>query len=147
MFLALKGGLHMISMFWRDIQRRKPIDYKENRLTSNQPEKMARVRYSHAQQHCIQGRKVNIKPSGGVTRNQTGHRPRSSMYPFPGTRSSYDAEITEAIPNLHAGLNALVHGTPDGEVEIRKQSKNPFTGPYCTYHRFYGHKIEDFCNI
>ena len=50
MFSALKGGLDMTSMFWRDVRSRKPRDYNalvdlmKEEIVS---EEMARARDNH----------------------------------------------------------------------------------------------------
>ncbi|KAL2489497.1 hypothetical protein Fot_42789 [Forsythia ovata] len=119
MFFVLKGGLDMSSMFWRDVWSRKPHDYnalvglmKEEIIS----EEVTWARDCHAQQHYNQGRHASVKSFGGVARNQSGHRLKSSMHPFSGTGSSYDVEIIEAIPNLHAGLSSPIPNTLVGEA-------------------------------
>ncbi|KAL2489411.1 Uncharacterized protein Fot_42703 [Forsythia ovata] len=109
----------MSSMFWRDVWSRKPHDYnalvglmKEEIIS----EEMTWARDCHAQQHYNQGRHASVKSFGGVAHNQSGHRLKSSMHPFSGTGSSYDVEIIEAIPNLHAGLSSPIPNTLAGEA-------------------------------
>ncbi|KAL2552429.1 hypothetical protein Fot_06048 [Forsythia ovata] len=102
----------------------------------------------------------------GPTRGQAGAKPTDRgahhqrhgghLCLFPRTGSIYAAEITVAIPNLHAGLNApnqwvLGLNAPNqwvlaGEAGFSK-SKKPFTRPYRAYHRFYGDKIMDYYDI
>ncbi|KAL2456118.1 hypothetical protein Fot_57071 [Forsythia ovata] len=52
----------------------------------------------------------------------------------------------EAIPNLFAGMNTPNQGIPAREAGFSKLKK-PFTSPYCTYHRFYGHRTKDCRDI
>ncbi|KAL2514581.1 hypothetical protein Fot_28552 [Forsythia ovata] len=109
MFSTLKGGLDMCSMLWRDVQSRKHHDYNalvdlmKKEIISDE---MARARDSHAQQRYNYGRQANTKPSDRTAHHQAEHRQRGYPHPFLGTGSNYATEITEAIPNLHAGLNA-----------------------------------------
>ncbi|KAL2529128.1 hypothetical protein Fot_21729 [Forsythia ovata] len=67
---------------------------------------MSRARDNHTQQRYNHGGHVNTKPYDGGMRHQTGHRQGTHQRPFLETGSSYAAEITEAILNLHAGMNS-----------------------------------------
>ncbi|KAL2551847.1 hypothetical protein Fot_05466 [Forsythia ovata] len=107
---------------------------------------MVRARDNHTQQCYNFGGHVNTKPSNGGMHHQTGHHQETHHRPFPEIESSYAAEITEAIPNLHVGVNASNQGMPAGEAGSNK-TKNPFTGPYYTYYRFYRHETKDCCDI
>ncbi|KAL2558590.1 hypothetical protein Fot_03329 [Forsythia ovata] len=89
---------------------------------------------------------ANAKPSGGRVNRQTGHHQGTHQRHFPWTRSSYVAEITEAIPNLHVGIHTSNPRLPTREAGSSK-AKKPFSGPYSAYHRFYGHRIEDCHDI
>ncbi|KAL2480206.1 Retrotrans gag domain-containing protein [Abeliophyllum distichum] len=65
MFSALKGGLEMRSMFWRNVRSRNPREY--NALLDMMKEKiiseeMARPRDNQTQQHYNQEGQTNIKP-------------------------------------------------------------------------------------
>ncbi|KAL2545781.1 hypothetical protein Fot_15014 [Forsythia ovata] len=77
----------------------------------------------------------------------TGHYQGGHQRPFPGTGSSYAVEITKAIPNLHARMNTPNQGIISARETGSNKLKNPFTGPYCAYYRFYGHRTEDYRNI
>ncbi|KAL2552479.1 uncharacterized protein Fot_06098 [Forsythia ovata] len=108
MFSALNGGLDMSSIFWRDVRSQKLREYnalvdlmKEEILS----EEMARARDNYAHQHFNHGRQMNAKPSDGRVQHQVGQCQGGHQRPFPRNGSSYATEITEAIPNLHAGVN------------------------------------------
>ncbi|KAL2520453.1 hypothetical protein Fot_24376 [Forsythia ovata] len=60
--------------------------------------------------------------------------------------SSYAAEIMEAIPNLHVGINAHNQVILAGEAGSNK-TKKPFTEPYYAYHWFYRNRTEDCHDI
>ncbi|KAL2538424.1 hypothetical protein Fot_19815 [Forsythia ovata] len=107
---------------------------------------MARAKNNHTQQHYNHKGHANAKSSDDNMRRQTGRRQRTHQRSFPGTGSSYAAEITEAIPNLHTGLHAPNQGMAAGQAGPNK-SKKPFTNSYCPYHRFYGHSTEDCRDI
>ncbi|KAL2509374.1 hypothetical protein Fot_33021 [Forsythia ovata] len=109
-------------------------------------EEIARARDNHTQQRYNHGGHMNTKPSDGGIHQQTGNRQGTYHRPFPGTGSSYAAEITETIPNLHAGINVPNQGMSTGEA-CSSKSKKLFTGPYCAYNRFYRHRTEDCRDI
>ncbi|KAL2462042.1 Uncharacterized protein Adt_45462 [Abeliophyllum distichum] len=78
LFSAFKGSLDMSRMFWRDARSRKPCDYNalvdliKEKIKS---EEMARARDTHVHQSSASEfqsrRQTNVKPSSGVTRNQS----------------------------------------------------------------------------
>ncbi|KAL2494222.1 hypothetical protein Fot_37979 [Forsythia ovata] len=83
-------------------------------------EEMVGARDNHAQ-HCYNHvGQMNAKPSDAGACHQTGHRQREYQHPFFGTRSSYAAEIAEAIPNLHTGMNAPNQGVPARVQQVQK---------------------------
>ncbi|KAL2559968.1 hypothetical protein Fot_04707 [Forsythia ovata] len=55
---------------------------------------------------------------------QPGHRQGGHQRSFSGTRSSYAAGITEAIPNLYDGLNAPHQGVPTREAVSSKNNSS-----------------------
>ncbi|KAL2514781.1 hypothetical protein Fot_28752 [Forsythia ovata] len=107
---------------------------------------MARDEDNHSQQRCNHGCHTNAKPSDDRVCHQTGNRQEAHQCLSSGTGSSYAAEIMEAIPNLHIGVNAPNQGMSTGQAGSNK-SKKPFTGPYCAYHIFYAHRTEDYHDI
>ncbi|KAL2454627.1 hypothetical protein Adt_32405 [Abeliophyllum distichum] len=126
MFTALKGGLDKSSMFWRDVQRQKPHDYNASVDLMKEEiifEEMARARDSYAQQRYNHRGQVNAKPLDGGARHQAGHRQGGHPHPFTGIGSSYAVEITEAIPNLHAGVNTPNQGLSAREAGSSKSKK------------------------